>query len=61
MNEFQISVSMFGKFMFRTDWDDCQERVENVYHNLVRAFPSAKIQVMEKSKLSTVVDWSVKL
>jgi hypothetical protein len=45
MNEYQISVSANGIFMFRTEWDQNKERVVNAAVTIKSSMPSAVVRV----------------
>ena len=55
MNEYQITVSLNGQFMFRTDWDDNKERVAAAAVALQTSMVLAKVEIYSKARAMTRV------
>lgn len=55
MNEYQVSVSAGGKFLFRTEWDNDKGRVGALAITLRVAMPGARVEVYSKSKVMHLV------
>lgn len=55
MDEYQISVSLNGKFLFRTEWDDNKERVSANAVMLTATLLLANVKVLAREKAMTDV------
>ena len=54
--EYQVSVSVGGRFLFRTDWDVDKERVEKMAKLLVMRLPAeAQIRLCERDNKYTIL------
>jgi hypothetical protein len=59
MNEHQVTVSLNGRFVFRTDWENDQSRLDQVIDLITEAFPHEKgfrTQLRSRSLCSTLTE-----
>ncbi len=49
MFEYQITVSLNGRFLFRTDWDSDTERATNAATVIKSSMPLAKVTVARRN------------
>lgn len=51
MYAYQITVSLNGRFLFRTDWEDSQELAEANLTTLRTSLPLATVTMYRRSKV----------
>lgn len=48
MREYYVNVSLNGKFLFRTAWEDDKARADNAFVILKTSLPLAKVELFSR-------------